>query len=84
MLIAQISFVVAMGVAISYVFYVTIKKEEVKDNIIAMNAMAIYVKGTPREMAWRHKIVDYVRKNKKFVDMDDIVWREDLREAGLL
>lgn len=84
MLIAQISFVVAMGIAISYVFYTTIKKEEVKDNIIMMNAMAIYVKGTPREMAWRHKIVDYVKKNIKYVDMDDIVWREDLRKAGIL
>lgn len=84
MLIAQISFVIAIGVAIGYVFYTTVKKEEVKDNIIMMNAMAIYVKGTPREMAWRRKIVEYVKKNVKYVDMDDIVWREDLREAGLL
>lgn len=84
MLVAQVIAVVAMGIAISYTFYVTVKKEEVKDNIIAMNAMAIYQKGTPREMVWRKRIVNYVRQNRNYVDMDDIVWREDLRKEGLL
>lgn len=84
MMIARIIVVLTGAVVMGSIFYRTFREEEVKDNIIEMNAMAIYAKGTPREMVWRQKIVEYVKKNIKYVDMDDIVWREDLQEAGLL